>query len=290
MFLRPKCNYAGKIVYQIMKHINHSHKYTILVVLISSILVGCNSDGPEIEQPEKIYYDQAQKRMNAKNYYGAIESLEAIENRYPFGKYAEQAQVELIYAHFMNSETEASHTAAEKFIRLHPRHPNIDYAYFMKGLSSYTRDREFLNRVSDTDLSNRDISGAKESFAELTEFLTRFPDSQYAPYAKQRNVYLRNMIAKNELAAADYYLTIDAYVAALRRANYVIENIPNSSENYRALKVLETSYKALGYSELLNDLRVVININYPDEESKQSSRQRSWSWNFLSDSRPERSN
>tara|TARA_X000001036_G_C20687866_1_gene808352 strand:- start:3781 stop:4653 length:873 start_codon:yes stop_codon:yes gene_type:complete len=290
MFLRPKCNYAGKIVYQIMKHINHSHKYTILVVLISSILVGCNSDGPEIEQPEKIYYDQAQKRMNAKNYYGAIESLEAIENRYPFGKYAEQAQVELIYAHFMNSETEASHTAAEKFIRLHPRHPNIDYAYFMKGLSSYTRDREFLNRVSDTDLSNRDISGAKESFAELTEFLTRFPDSQYAPYAKQRNVYLRNMIAKNELAAADYYLTIDAYVAALRRANYVVENIPNSSENYRALKVLETSYKALGYSELLNDLRVVININYPDEESKQSSRQRSWSWNFLSDSRPERSN
>ena len=290
MFLRPKCNYAGKIVYQIMKHINHSHKYTILVVLISSILVGCNSDGPEIEQPEKIYYDQAQKRMNAKNYYGAIESLEAIENRYPFGKYAEQAQVELIYAHFMNSETEASHTAAEKFIRLHPRHPNIDYAYFMKGLSSYTRDREFLNRVSDTDLSNRDISGAKESFAELTEFLTRFPDSQYAPYAKQRNVYLRNMIAKNELAAADYYLTIDAYVAALRRANYVLENIPNSSENYRALKVLETSYKALGYSELLNDLRVVININYPDEESKQSSRQRSWSWNFLSDSRPERSN
>ena len=290
MFLRPKCNYAGKIVYQIMKHINHSHKYTILVVLISSILVGCNSDGPEIEQPEKIYYDQAQKRMNAKNYYGAIESLEAIENRYPFGKYAEQAQVELIYAHFMNSETEASHTAAEKFIRIHPRHPNIDYAYFMKGLSSYTRDREFLNRVSDTDLSNRDISGAKESFAELTEFLTRFPDSQYAPYAKQRNVYLRNMIAKNELAAADYYLTIDAYVAALRRANYVVENIPNSSENYRALKVLETSYKALGYSELLNDLRVVININYPDEESKQSSRQRSWSWNFLSDSRPERSN
>jgi outer membrane protein assembly factor BamD len=290
MFLRPKCNYAGKIVYQIMKHINHSHKYTILVVLISSILVGCNSDGPEIEQPEKIYYDQAQKRMNAKNYYGAIESLEAIENRYPFGKYAEQAQVELIYAHFMNSETEASHTAAEKFIRLHPRHPNIDYAYFMKGLSSYTRDREFLNRVSDTDLSNRDISGAKESFAELTEFLTRFPDSQYAPYAKQRNVYLRNMIAKNELAAADYYLTIDAYIAALRRANYVVENIPNSSENYRALKVLETSYKALGYSELLNDLRVVININYPDEESKQSSRQRSWSWNFLSDSRPERSN
>jgi outer membrane protein assembly factor BamD len=275
---------------QIMKLAKKIYKYPIMAILASSFLVGCNSDGPEIEQPEKIYYDQAQRRMTAKNFYGAIEALEAIESRYPFGKYAEQAQVELIYAHFMNSETEASHSAAEKFIRLHPRHPNIDYAYFMKGLSSYTRDREFLTRVSDTDLSNRDISGAKESFAELTEFLTRFPDSQYVPYAKQRNVYLRNMIAKNELAAADYYLTIDAHVGAIRRANYVIENIPNSSENYRALKVLELSYEALGYSELLDDIRVVININYPDEESKQLSSQRGWSWNFLNDSKPSRSN
>tara|TARA_Y100000768_G_scaffold111589_1_gene82186 strand:- start:17710 stop:18561 length:852 start_codon:yes stop_codon:yes gene_type:complete len=273
----------------LMKNKNYNNKYSILLLLIAFVIVGCNSDGPEIEQPEKIYYDQAQKRMNAKNYYGAIESLEAIENRYPFGKYAEQAQVELIYAHFMNSETEASHSAAEKFIRLHPRHPNIDYAYFMKGLSSYTRDREFLTRVSDTDLSNRDVSGAKESFAELTEFLTRFPDSQYAPYAKQRNVYLRNMIAKSELAAADYYLTIDAYVAAIRRANYVIENIPNSSENYRALKILEVSYEALGYTSLLEDLKVVININYPDQESIQKSSRRNWSWNFLDNAKPTRS-
>ena len=273
----------------LMKNKNYNNKYSILLLLIAFVIAGCNSDGPEIEQPEKIYYDQAQKRMNAKNYYGAIESLEAIENRYPFGKYAEQAQVELIYAHFMNSETEASHSAAEKFIRLHPRHPNIDYAYFMKGLSSYTRDREFLTRVTDTDLSNRDVSGAKESFAELTEFLTRFPDSQYAPYAKQRNVYLRNMIAKSELAAADYYLTIDAYVAAIRRANYVIENIPNSSENYRALKILEVSYEALGYTSLLEDLKVVININYPDQESIQKSSRRNWSWNFLDNAKPTRS-
>ena len=110
----------------------------LILPMISFIVVSCNSDGPEVEQPEKIYYDQAQRRMNSNNFNGAIESLEAIENMYPFGKYAEQAQVELIYAHFMNSETEAAHSSAEKFIRLHPRHPNIDYAYFMKGLSSYT--------------------------------------------------------------------------------------------------------------------------------------------------------
>ena len=252
-----------------------------------SLLIGCKSDGEEIEQPEKIYYDQAQARMASGNYFGAIEALEAIETSYPFGKYSEQAQVELIFAHFMNSETEAAHSAAEKFIRLHPRHPNIDYAYFMKGLSSYTRDRELLIRFTNTDISNRDISGAKQSFAELTEFTTRFPDSQYVPYAKQRNIYLRNMIAKNELAAADYYISIEAYVAAIRRANYVIENIPNSSENYRALKILENSYSKLGYADLLNDVREVLNSNYPNKESKQTSDKKSWSWNFLKRSKPE---
>ena len=272
-----------------MKNKEKKFKLSLTAFLVACIIVGCKSDGEEIEQPEKIYYDQAQARMASGNYFGAIEVLEAIDNRYPFGKYAEQAQVELIYAHFMNSETEAAHTAAEKFIRLHPRHPNIDYAYFMKGLSSYTRDREFIVRFSNTDVSNRDVSGAKESFAELSEFITRFPDSQYIPYAQQRNIYLRNMIAKNELAVADYYVSIDAYIGAIRRANYVIENIPNSSENYRALKILEVSYSKLGYSDLLDDVRLLLKANYQNEELNESSPDSSWSWNFLKRSKPETS-
>lgn len=261
-------------------------KYILLTPIVSLLLISCSSDAPVIEEPEKIYYDRAQNRINALNFSGAIEALEAIESRYPFGKYAEQAQVELIYAHFMNTETEASHAAAEKFIRLHPRHPNIDYAYFMKGLSSYTRDDSFVVRITNTDLSNRDITGARESFSELSEFLTRFPESQYASYAKQRNIYLRNMIARNELSAADYYISVKAYVASIRRANYVIENIPNSSENYRALKILEVAYKALGYSELLEDTREIISLNYSEKDSKISNSDSGWSWNFLKDNKP----
>lgn len=234
---------------------------SISVIASSLILSGCNSDQQEIERPEKIYYDQAQRRMKAGNYFGAIDSLTAIESQYPFGKYSEQAQVELIYAYFMNSENEAAHSSAERFIRLHPRHPNIDYAYFMKGLSSFTADKGFMVRIIGTDLSTRDISGAKDSFSELTEFLTRFPDSQYSPYAKQRNIYLRNMIARNELSAADYYVSIGAYVAAVRRAKYVIENIPNSSENLRALNILMESYQTLGYIELYEDVVKIINLN-----------------------------
>jgi len=128
-----------------MKH-KLNLKFFFCLSITALFMVGCNSDGPEIEQPEKIYYDLAQKRIQSKNYIAAIESLQAIETRYPFGRYAEQAQIELIYAYFMNGENLAAHAAAEKFIRLHPRHPNIDYAYLMKGLSSYTRDTSFFSK------------------------------------------------------------------------------------------------------------------------------------------------
>ena len=163
----------------------------------------------------------------------------------------------------MNGETEAAHSSAQRFIRLHPRHPNIDYAYFMKGLSSYTRDTGLLARLTDSDLSARDVSGAKLAFSELTEFLTRFPESQYAPYAKQRLIYLRNLVASNELAAADYYVTRKAYVAAIRRASYVLENIPNSDQNHRALQILKISYQELGYEDLMKDTEKLLALNPP---------------------------
>ena len=163
-----------------------------IIALYAIIMTGCNSDEQVMERPEKVYYDTAQRRMKANNFFSAIESLQAIEARYPFGQYAEQAQSELIYAYYMNGEDEASHEAAEKFIRLNPRHPNIDYAYFMRGIASYTRDKGMFARIFKSDLSNRDISGAKQAFGELSEFLTRFPQSQYAPYASQRLIFLRS--------------------------------------------------------------------------------------------------
>ena len=228
----------------------------------------CSKDEVEIERPEKVYYDQAQRRIKVNNYFGAIESLQRIETQYPFGKFAEQAQIDLVYCYFMNSETEAAHSSAERFIRLHPRHPNIDYAYFMKGLSSYTRDTGLLARLTDTDLSARDVSGAKLAFSELTEFLTRFPESQYAPYAKQRLIYLRNLVASNELAAADYYVTRKAYVAAIRRASYVLENIPNSDQNHRALQILKISYQELGYEDLMKDTEKLLALNPPSPKKE----------------------
>ena len=234
-----------------------------ITIAFLSLTSSCSKDEAEIERPEELYYDQAQRRIKVNNYFGAIESLQRIETQYPFGRYAEQAQIELVYCYFMNGEFEASHSASERFIRLHPRHPNIDYAYFIKGLSSYTRDAGLLARIANTDLSERDVSGAKLSFSELTEFLTRFPESQYAPYAKQRLIYIRNLVASNELHAAEYYLERKAYVASIKRASYVLENIPNSDQNHRALQVLSVAYENLGYDDLLEDTKKLIALNPP---------------------------
>lgn len=267
------------MIYKI-KNIRKLALFTIIVPIF--FISSCNSDAPKIEQPEQIYYDLAQRRMKANNFFSAIEALQAIETNYPFGRYAEQAQSELIYAYYMNGEDEASHEAAEKFIRLNPRHPNIDYAYFMRGVSSYTRDKGIFTRVFKRDLSDRDISGAKQAFGELSEFLTRFPQSQYAPYASQRLIYLRALIAKSELVAAEYYLKRKAFVAALRRAKYVIENIPNTSESIRALKIIRECYKELGYFELMEDIDSVIIMNGGEiEEEPENS-----SWNFFSRNAP----
>ena len=238
--------------------------YFLFSLIVS---IGCSSNKEVIEQPEQQYYELAQRRMNAKNYFAAIQSLEMIETRYPFGRFAEQAQAELIYANYMMGDDEAAHSAAEKFIRLHPRHPNIDYAYFMRGLASYTRDNSFFARVFKNSLARRDISGAKQSFNELSEFLTRFSQSQYAPYANQRLIFLRNIIAKHELAAAEYYVKREAYIASLRRAKYVIENIPNSSENLKALEIMKKSYLELGYLDLAEEVEETMRIN---ETAKQN--------------------
>ena len=267
-----------------MKYKIKNHRKLALFALITQVIFisSCGSDGPVIEQPEQIYYNLAQRRMKANNYFSAIEALQAIETNYPFGRYAEQAQSELIYAYYMNGEDEASHEAAEKFIRLNPRHPNIDYAYFMRGISSYTRDKGIFARVFKRDLSDRDISGAKQAFGELSEFLTRFPQSQYAPYASQRLIYLRALIAKNELVVAEYYLRRKAYVAALRRAKYVIENIPNTSETMRALKIARECYKELGYFELMEDIDSVIVMN----GGVITELQKNSSWDFFSRNAP----
>ncbi|MCH2098032.1 MAG: outer membrane protein assembly factor BamD, partial [Pseudomonadales bacterium] len=179
---------------------------------------GDDEEAPEVpESSEQELYQSAQRSLRASNYNDAIAKLQALEARYPFGRYAEQAQLELIYAYYMGFQPDAARSAADRFIRLHPQHPNVDYAYYLKGLAAYEKDESFFDRFVSTDRSARDIGAARDSFADFSQLLARYPASEYAPDARQRMIYLRNLLAGSEINVGRYYLSREAYVAAVNR-------------------------------------------------------------------------
>ena len=238
------------------------YKY-LLLILAGLWLGGCSSNDKkeEADTPEVNLYNLAQSRISSRNYTGAAEALFRIERSYPFGVYAEQARADLIYVHYMTGNFDASYAAAEKFIRLYPRNTNIDYAYFMKGMTGYYSDDGLFSDFLTLNLAKRDVTGAKKSFADLTEFLIRYPESDYVDEARSRLVFLRNLIASNELDSAEYYLKRGAYVAALNRATYIIKNMPNTSEKKRALKIMREAYTKLGYDDYAEKVKALEEVN-----------------------------
>ena len=253
---------------KITKKINHKLLKLIYLFNLLAVftIVGCSSteEAPEERLLEKELYDQAQTRLSNENFATAIISLEALESRYPFGRYAEQAQAELIYAYYKNYQYEAAQSAAERFVNLHPRHPHTDYAYYLKGLSGFTNDSGLLARYINTDLSKRDVTQAQSSFDDLSEFVSRFPKSEYAGHATQRMVYLRNLLAQHEINVAEYYLERKAFIAAIGRARYIIEHLPKTPQTPKALNILIVSYKELGHKDLAEKNTNILATNYPE--------------------------
>ena len=254
---------------------------SLLSIFILSIIISSCSSNEEIPDErllEKELYDQAQFRLKDGSYSTAIRSLEALESRFPFGRYAEQAQAELIYAYYMNSQFEASQSAAERFINLHPRHTHSGYAYYMKGLASFTDDSGLFSRYFQSDLAKREVVMAQQSFDELSDFIARYPDSKYVPHAKQRMIYLRNLLAQHEVYVADFYMKRGAYLAAIGRAKYVIEHLPNTPQTPYALSILVEAYSLMEYEELRKINLEILNSNYPNFniQENESVTERSW--------------
>ena len=254
---------------------------SLLSIFILSIMTSSCSSNEEIPDErllEKELYDQAQLRLKNGSYSTAIRSLEALESRFPFGRYAEQAQAELIYAYYMNAQFEASQSAAERFINLHPRHTHSGYAYYMKGLASFTDDSGLFSRYFQSDLAKREVVMAQQSFDELSDFIARYPDSKYVPHAKQRMIYLRNLLAQHEVYVADFYMKRGAYLAAIGRAKYVIEHLPNTPQTPYALSILVEAYGLMEYNELRKINLQILNSNYPDFnlQENESVSERSW--------------
>lgn len=264
-------------------------------MLLLAVLSGCSSlpffgddEEPEVpESSEQELYQAAQRSLRAANYNDAIARLQALEARFPFGRYAEQAQLELIYAYYMGFQPDLARSAADRFIRLHPQHANVDYAYFLKGLAAYEKDESFFDRFVNTDRAARDIGAARDSFADFSQLLARYPGSEYAPDARQRMIYLRNLLASSEVNVGRYYLSREAYVAAVNRGRYVVENFPSTPAVPDGLALMVEGYLKLNLPEPANDALRVLITNYPnyaalDENynfvvsSRVRNRDRSW--------------
>lgn len=241
----------------------------LLLIAILGLTAACSSNKEVIDEnlSEAELYQQAQADLDNSSYTSAVNKLKALESRYPFGRYADQAQLELIYANYKNSEPEAAKSAAERFIRLHPQHPNVDYAYYLKGLTSFDQDRGLLARFLPLDMTKRDPGAARDSYNEFAQLTSRFPNSRYAPDAKQRMIYLRNLLAAYEIHVADYYLGRQAYVAAANRGRYVVENFQETPSVGDGLAVMVEAYQKMHLDELAATSLETLKLNYPDHPS-----------------------
>ena len=237
-----------------------------LFITVAMVLSGCSStdDITDEGQSEKQIYQAAERSMRNGNNDLAIKHFQLLEARYPFGPYAEQAQLELVYAYYKNLEYGAAIEAASRFIRLHPQHPNVDYAYYMKGMANYSDGKGIFEKFTPVDLTERDPGGAALAFSDFSQLLNRYPNSDYAADAKARMVYLRNILARSEINIANYNMRRTAFLGAVRRARYVVEHYPESPAVPDALALMVQGYMLLDLNDLAEDSLIVLKTNFPD--------------------------
>jgi outer membrane protein assembly factor BamD len=237
------------------------------VALSVALLAGCASQ-PDKDvtagwSPNKLYAEAMDER-NSGNFERAIQLFEKLEGRAAGTPLAQQAQLEKAYAHYKNGEPAQALATLDRFIKLHPASPALDYALYLKGLVNFNDNLGLFGFISQQDLSERDQKAAKDSFEAFKELVERFPDSRYAPDARQRMTYIVNALAQYEVHVARYYYRRGAYVAAINRAQTALRDYQNVPAAEEALYLLMKSYEALGMDEQARDARRVLEANFPN--------------------------
>ena len=229
------------------------------------LLAGCSStpdDKTASWSPNKIY-SEAKDELNSGAYDKAIPLFEKLEGRAAGTPLAQQAQLERAYAHHKAGEQAQALAALDRFIKLHPASPALDYALYMKGVVNFNDNLGLFSFISRQDLSERDQKAAKESFEAFKDLAARFPDSRYTPDARARMTYIVNSLAQYEVHVARYYYSRGAYVAAVNRAQAALVDYQDVPALEEALYILHRSYDALGMTQLAGDTRRVLEKNYP---------------------------
>lgn len=256
-----------------------------LALLLALFMTGCGvlpdmNDETRGWSAAKLYAE-ARSELGGGNYEKAIKYYQKLESRFPYGRFAQQAQIEIAYAHYKDQEPALAVAAADRFIKLHPNHPNVDYLYYLKGLCNFNDDLGLLGYVSGQDMSERDPKAAREAFDAFKELATRFPGSKYTPDAVARMNYLINALAGNEVHVARYYLKRGAYVAAVNRAQYALRTYPQAPANEEGLVVMMQAYEALGMTELRKDTERILAQNFPDSQLNKKKNTAWWQiWNW----------
>ena len=233
------------------------------------LLSACGSTKPKDEtanwSPNRIYSEATDER-SAGNYERSVTLLEKLEGRAAGTPLAQQAQLDKAYTHYKASEPAQALAAIDRFQKLHPASPAMDYALYLKGLVNFNDNLGLFGSLARQDLSERDQKAAKESFEAFRELTTRFPDSRYTPDARLRMTYIVNSLAQYEVHVARYYLSRGAHVAAINRAQTALNEYTDAPALEEALFIMVQSYDALGMTQLRDDARRVMQTNYPKSE------------------------
>jgi outer membrane protein assembly factor BamD len=242
--------------------------FSLLTAAFIAILIsGCGSLEPQDETTgwsASRLYAEAKEAQADGTYEKAAKLLEKLESRFPYGRFAQQAQLELGYVYWKGNETGSALAACDRFIKLHPEHPSVDYVYYLKGLINFNEDMGLLGYISSQDPTERDPKAARDSFDSLRELITRFPNSKYTPDATLRLNYLVNAMASQEVNVAYYYFKRGAYIAAINRAQFAIKTYPQTPALEEAMFILINSYDKLGMNDLRDDADRVARKNYPN--------------------------
>lgn len=218
---------------------------------------------PTAEWTAEDFYEEAKEAIDAGEFQTAIKNLETLEARFPFDPYAKQAQLDIAYAYYKFDEPESAISAINRFMRLHPRDPNLDYAYYLKGLTNYNRGSGFLDSWVERDPARHDAEVMHNAYNDFSTLIRRFPDSNYAGDAYQRAVYLRNKMAQKHIEIAEFYIKRGTWLSAANRAKVVIESYQDSVWSHRALEIMVTAYRNLGLDDLAADAQRVLELNAP---------------------------
>lgn len=242
-----------------------------LIAATSVLLSACSSspDDEELALANKgaeALYEDAKNSMELGNYSNAAAILSALDSRYPFGPFSSQVQLDLIFSYYKSGKNDEALATIDRFTRLNPNHSDVDYAFYMRGLVNMEYDQNFFQDLLNIDRADRDTTKAREAFDDFGNLIAKFPDSKYSADAKKRMIYIKDRLARYELAIARYYIKREAYIAAANRSQYVVEYFSDTPHVQQALEIMVQCYDSLGLNDLKENALKTLRLNYPNSD------------------------